>query len=93
MLILVQIDISETEIALFEDYETQALALLGKHGGELLERLRSTNEKSEVHLLYFPDTDALGAFRADPARAALQEPWLKCGASSSLTEVRRLSHP
>jgi len=93
MLILVQLDISEAEIALFEDYETQVLALLGKHGGELLERLRSTNEKCEVHLLYFPDADALDAFRADPARAALQELWLKCGASSSLTEVRRLSHP
>lgn len=93
MLILVQLDISEAEMALFDDYEAQLTSLLGRHGGKLLERLRSTNEKSEVHLLYFPDAEALDAFRAVLARAALQELWLKCGSSSSLTEVRRVSQP
>jgi hypothetical protein len=32
MLILVQLDISEADMALFEAYENQALAILGNHG-------------------------------------------------------------
>jgi hypothetical protein len=91
MLVLVQIDLSGADLALFGDYETQALALLGNHGGQLLERLRSTDASCEVHLLSFPDANALGAFRADPARAAFQEIWSRCGASSNITEVHRLS--
>ncbi|MDE1173358.1 MAG: hypothetical protein PW790_06745 [Parvibaculaceae bacterium] len=93
MFILVQIDISQADIALFDDYEAQVLALVGNHRGTLIERLRSINGKSEVHLLHFPDAKALDAFRGDPARAALQELWLRCGASSSLIEVQRLSQP
>lgn len=93
MLVLVQLDISEADMKLFEEYETQALGLLRKHGAQLLERLRSADEKQEVHLLQFPDINALDAFRADPARARLQDLWLRCGASTSLTEVRRLGQP
>lgn len=77
-------------MALFEDYEAQVLALLKNHGGVLLERLRSIDGKSEVHLLHFPDAASFEAFRADPARAALQELWSRCGATTSLSEVRRL---
>lgn len=90
MLILVQIDLSDADIALFDAYETQVLALLGNHGARLIERLRAVDGCSETHLLEFPDADALGAFRADPARAALQDMWLRCGASSTLSEVVRL---
>ncbi len=91
MLILVQLDISEAVLALFDDYESRVLALLEKHGGQVLERLRSTDGKNEVHLLRFPDATASDAFRADPARSALQELWSSSGASSSLMEVRRLN--
>jgi uncharacterized protein (DUF1330 family) len=91
MLILVQIDISQAKMPEFEAYEAQVLALLGNHGATLVERLRSTDGKREVHLLDFPDPESLDAFRADPARAALQDLWLQCGASSSLSEVRRLT--
>ncbi|WP_062770887.1 hypothetical protein [Sphingopyxis terrae] len=91
MLILVQLDISKAEMDAFDEYETQVLALLGNHGGKILERLRSIDGKSEIHLLHFSDPNALETFRSDPDRTALQELWLKSGASSSLTEVRRLS--
>lgn len=90
MLILVQIDLSSANIRLFDDYETRVLALLEKHHGKLLERLRSTNGQCEFHLLHFPSADALNAFRADPAREALQELWGQSGASSQLNEVERL---
>jgi uncharacterized protein (DUF1330 family) len=93
MLILVQIDISEADMALFEAYENQALAILGNHGGQLLERVRSTDGKGEIHLLHFPDSSAFDAFCADPARTALQELWFRCRASSTVTEVQRLRQP
>ena len=91
MLILVQIDISDADIPLFEQYETGALALVRGHGGTLIERLRSADGHSEIHLLEFPDADALDAFRKNPARAELHDLWIKSGASSSLIEVNRLS--
>lgn len=90
MLIFVQLDIAQADMALFEEYEDQVLGLLSNHGANIIERLRSTDDKHEVHLLYFPDRGAFDAFRADPARARLQELWLRCGASTNLTEVRRL---
>lgn len=91
MLILVQIDISKADLALFDAYEAQALGLLRQHSGQLVERVRSTDGTSEVHLLDFPHADAFNAFRADPMRTALQELWSRCGASSKVTEVQRLN--
>lgn len=93
MFILVQLDISRAEMALFDDYEDRVLALLDQHGGILVERLRSTDGRSEVHLLHFADAGGLDTFRADPARMALQDLWSRCGATSILTEVHRLNHP
>lgn len=90
MLILVQLDISGADMTLFEEYESQTLGLLAGHGAQLIERLRSTDGHREVQLLYFPDKNALDAFRADPGRAQLQDLWLRCGATANLTEVERL---
>ncbi|WP_375779432.1 hypothetical protein ACE103_11085 [Bradyrhizobium sp. ma5] len=90
MLILVQIDLSGADIALFESYEARALALLSKYGGRLEERVRAVSSTAEMQLLYFPDERALSAFRLDPSRAALREDWVRCGASSQLSEVVRI---
>jgi uncharacterized protein (DUF1330 family) len=90
VLILVQIDISQADLGLFDDYEAQVLALLPKYGATLHERLRTTDGRGEVHLLDFPDRDALEAFRADPVRAGLQDAWRRSGAASVVTEVVRL---
>jgi hypothetical protein len=90
MLILVEIDLSHADLALFDAYEARALGLLAQHGARLEERLRSVDQLRETHLLHFPDNEALEAFRADPARAALQDSWLQCGARSALSEVLRI---
>ena len=90
MLILVQIDLSAADMALFDAYEARALAMLKDHGAKLLERLRSTDGQQEVHLIEFPDAAALSAFRADPVRLSLQGLWQRCGAQSTLTEATRL---
>jgi len=91
MLILVQIDISSADIELFERYESNVLPLLARHRGALIERVRSVDGTSETHLLQFADAASLDAFRADPARASLQELWSSCGALSTSTEVLRVT--
>lgn len=90
MLLLVQIDLSNADLPLFEDYEAKVLALLGDHGARLEARLRSKDGRSETHLLEFPSATALEAFRADPARLKVQDMWERCRASSVLTEVDRI---
>jgi uncharacterized protein (DUF1330 family) len=91
MLVFVHLDISGADLALFETYETEVLALLARHGAAVEERLRSTDGRSEMHLLHFPDAEALAAFREDPARAALQDLWRRCGATSTLSQVTRIA--
>jgi hypothetical protein len=90
MLVLAQIDLSNADLALFDEYESTVLALLEKYGARLEDRLRSADDRAEVHLLYFPNGGSLAAFRSDPIRASAQDIWERSGASSSLTEVTRL---
>jgi len=91
MLILVQIDLSSADLASFDRYKKAVLALLAGHGASLIARVRATDGRSETHLLQFPDAAALDAFKADPARTALQGLWTACGASSTVTEVVRVA--
>ncbi|MFC6911056.1 hypothetical protein ACFQGS_19685 [Novosphingobium lubricantis] len=89
MLMVVRIELAGSDMALFEAYEHHVLALLPRHGARLVERLRAKDGSSEIHLLQFPDAAALDAFRADPARTAVQDMWRACGASATITEVER----
>jgi len=91
MLLLVQIDLSSADLPLFEAYEERVLALLSNYGAKLEERLRSSDGQREVHLIDFPSTEALDAFRNDQTRSAAQDMWKRCGASSVLMEVNRVS--
>jgi uncharacterized protein (DUF1330 family) len=64
----------------FDEFEAVAIPLIGKHGGELLLRLRPTPEDVvagsielpyEIHLVCFPSDEALAHFTADPERQGL----------------------
>ena len=90
MLVLVNIDLTRADMAAFEDYERKVLARLPIYGARLEERLRSVDERTEVHLVFFPDPGALDAFRADPVRVSLQAIWDRSNASSAMTEYVRL---
>jgi uncharacterized protein (DUF1330 family) len=90
MLILVQIDLSEADLALFEDYEAQALKLLAASGARLLMRVRSLDDRAETHLLQFDDEDAFQSFLNHPDRAKLQPQWDACKATSQVTKVREV---
>jgi len=90
MLLLVEIDLANADLALFESYEARVLPLLPNHRATLVERLRAFDGRSETHLIDFPDADSLAAFRADPVRIAAQTLWASCRASAMSKEVTRL---
>ena len=91
MLVLVEIDLTGADLALFEEYEARVLALLVDYGATVEVRVRPLDQGSEVHLLRFPDSEAREAFRIDPARAAAQDLWaVRC---SHQPEVTRWMKP
>jgi uncharacterized protein (DUF1330 family) len=55
-------------VDVFREYESLVLPLLAAHGGRLDRRLRSGDGHREIHIVWFPDSEALDAFRADPRR-------------------------
>jgi uncharacterized protein (DUF1330 family) len=63
--------------SVFDEFEAVAIPLIGKHGGELLLRLRPTADSVvagsidlpyEIHLVRFPSDEALASFAADGER-------------------------
>ena len=80
MRLLVQIDLTDADIARFEAYETAVLALLPDHGGMLELRVRGTDRPIETHVLSFPSDQAFDDFVHDPRRIALAQDWVDCGA-------------
>lgn len=71
---MLDIDLSEADIELFERYEELALRLLAEHGGVVLARVRDMAELREWHLLRVPNRAAWEAFRSDPRR--VEYAWL-----------------
>ena len=64
------------ESAGMSDYEDRVLALVPRHGGEVIQRAVSDGgdgAPNEVQLYRFPDRAALDAYLADPDRLALAE--------------------
>ncbi|MBD8077895.1 hypothetical protein [Cellulosimicrobium arenosum] len=70
---------------LLTDYESQVLALVPRHGGRVVSRVRNVAgeaatsleraaehawEPCEVQVIELPDDDALAAYLADPERTA-----------------------
>ena len=90
MLLMVRIDLSDADVALFDAYEARVLPLLERHGARLETRVRAIDGTGEFHLLHFPDADAFAAYRADPERTAAQPLWVQCRARSELVEVARI---
>lgn len=62
------VDLPEGGAAAFTRYEALVLPLLPRHGGRLERRLRSTDGRSEVHVVSFADRAGYEAYLADPER-------------------------
>jgi uncharacterized protein (DUF1330 family) len=57
-------------------YEDRVLPMLARHGGHMISRVRRAdggNDPYEVHLIDFPDDDAVAAYLEDPERLALSD--------------------
>ncbi len=89
---LITIDLSTANVALFEEYERQAIALLGHYAGELEVALRSSDGLTETHVLHFPDEASFEKFLADPVRKRLQQAWAATGATTNVSDVRRVRY-
>jgi uncharacterized protein (DUF1330 family) len=76
-------------------YEDQVLGIVGDHGGQLLQRARSSGAGSqplEIQLLEFPSRRALDAFMADPRRQALAGERDKAISQTEVIEVQLVQH-
>jgi len=71
----------------FRAYERFVLPLLTRHNGKLLQRLRSKDGLSEVHLLEFATPSGLAEYRADPERTRHAHLFDASGAIAELFEV------
>ncbi|MEH1026778.1 hypothetical protein ACWD6L_26915 [Micromonospora profundi] len=71
-------------------YEDDVLALLGRHGGELERRLRSTAGRSEVHVIRFADRAGYESFLVDPQRAALRTALGEAAPTTRVIEVHEV---
>jgi uncharacterized protein (DUF1330 family) len=73
--VVATLTVRQGELSRFEEYERQALAIAAEHGGCLERAVRAEGAAGgghvEVHVLSFPDADALAAFRADTRLEAL----------------------
>lgn len=70
------------DMALFNDFESKALALVKAHAGELVNAFETDPTEQdlqfgiagkEIHVLRFPDRQAYDRYRTDPALTALAD--------------------
>lgn len=87
MLLLATFDLSGADIALFDAYEAAVLPLLERHGGRLLQRVRSLDAAFEIHLLEFASETGHESYRQDPERLAAKALFDRSGAESLVTPV------
>ncbi|WP_222441142.1 hypothetical protein [Streptomyces qinzhouensis] len=64
------------------------LPLLAEYGGRLERRLRTPDDQVEAHLITFPSSADLAAYRADSRRSAAAPLLESSGAAVELLPVR-----
>ncbi len=76
------------------DYETEVLALLGRHGATLVSRVSNQDHNVqvpyEVQIIDLPGEDALDSYLKDPDRAALSDRRDRTVARTELMRVTKL---
>ena len=77
----------------FRRFEDLVLPLLAEFGGELAQRLRSDDGRTEVHVVRFPDEGAFERYRGDPRRTAAVPLLEDSGARTSLVRLNAVGDP
>lgn len=75
----------------FQQYEARVLPLLADHGGRMERRLRSADERTEVHLVTFPSVEAFRGYRDDPRRAQHRQLLAESKATQDVFELYEVS--
>jgi uncharacterized protein (DUF1330 family) len=71
--------IRDGAVAEFEDFERRVARIQARHGAKIERAIRvagpaaNAAEPFEVHIVSFPDAQALAAYRADPELVALAD--------------------
>ncbi|EHR50479.1 hypothetical protein SacmaDRAFT_2225 [Saccharomonospora marina XMU15] len=74
----------------FNAYERAVLPLLAEYGGRLERRLRTLDDRVEVHLITFPGSEDLAAYRADARRLEAAPSLESSGAEVEVLAVREV---
>ena len=90
MLLLATFDLSGADITLFDEYEAAVLPLLERHGGRLLQRVRSLDAAFEIHILEFDAETGYDGYRLDPLRLNVRELFERSGAEIAVTPVKAI---
>lgn len=77
----------------FQDYESNVIPLIARHGGRLERRLRTADELTEVHVIWFPSEEAFLDYRGDPERTAQVPLLVESGAVTELLELSDVAVP
>jgi hypothetical protein len=73
-----------------QEYEDHVLGLLGRHGGSLERRVRSTDSAAEVHMIRFGSRAGYESFMADPDRLGHRDRIGDAAPATRVLEVRDL---
>jgi hypothetical protein len=68
LLLVAVVDMAPGRAEAGQRYEDAVLALLERHGGSVEQRLRSTDETTEVHVIRFQARAGYESFMLDPER-------------------------
>lgn len=79
-----------TGVEKFELYEEQVLPLLDDHDGRLVQRLRSADRLTEIHIVSFPSRESFAGYREDPRRTERAHLLAESGASVEILEVHEV---
>jgi uncharacterized protein (DUF1330 family) len=74
-MITLLVSLTISDFGLFEEFETEAAAIMADYGGEIVQAVElehhADNSGEELHLVTFPDQHAFSSYRADRRLKAL----------------------
>ena len=90
LLLVAIVEMASVSTAAGQQYEDTVLGLLGRHGGSVERRMRSTDSATEVHIIRFGSRAGYESFMADPDRLGYRDRIGEAAPTTRVLEVRDL---